>query len=146
MQDGRDRENRGIHLSNDIAVVGDCGGFAGQLLSARRIRVHHECEFGAGTFPHHANMILPERAGSDHGDSRHCLSSNGAIPTMAIFAEFAFASKSSLSSMRVRPASTASAVVLVSIITSIVPGPITGTSNSKCLRRDDAFTSVMFFP
>ncbi len=45
--------------------------------------------------------------------------------------------------MRVRLASTASAVVFVSIITtSTVPGPITGTSKSKCLRRDDALTSV----
>ena len=31
-------------------------------------------------------------------------------------------------------------------MTSMVVGPITGTSNNKCLRREDAFTSVSLFP
>jgi len=52
----------------------------------------------------------------------------------------------SLSSIKVRPASTASTVVPVSRMTGMVSSPITGTSNSRCSRRRATLTIAMRRP
>src|SRR5258708_17431170 len=73
---------------------------------------------------------------ADYQSAADCQSAPHIVMPLA----FAASSISSRSSNRVRPASTASAVVPVSFITSIVALPATGTSNNRCPRRLDTFT------
>src|SRR5580658_2438922 len=135
-------ESNGACEDRTAELVSHCG-------CALRINIADAHQINAWHLAQQPDMMTAEGAGADHGHAYFAhesswsgcgLDSSGAKPTMAMPDSLARRIISSLSSIRVRPASTATAVVLVSRMVSIVDKPMTGTSNSRWPRPRDTFT------
>ncbi len=135
MSGGGSGDDCRVDVVYDFVQIGVRSGavLRSDSLRARHRGVDDSAQLHIGYLADHANVISAKSAGADNCrlDLVHSSESICGEPTMTIPASFARRIISSLSSSNVRPASTARAVVFVSIMVSMVVMPATGTSKSR---------------